>query len=143
MAPPKTVVTKDNKTMHFSVGAVIKRGGKYLLIDRAQMPLGFAGIAGHVDKGEEPLEALRRELKEESKLILEDARLIFEEVQENNVCTKRITVHHWYLFECQVHGAIKRNLHETKSIGWYSKEEIKNLTLEPVWAYWFKKLKIV
>lgn len=143
MASPKTLTTKDNKTVHFSVGAVIKQNNKYLLIDRASMPFGFAGIAGHVDEGEEPLEALQRELKEESNIILEDAKLLFEEVRENNPCTKGITIHHWYLFECQVHGKIKRNPHETKSIGWYTKEEIKNLALEPVWEYWFKKLKIL
>ena len=143
MTPPKTVVIKDDKTMHFSVGAVIRRGNKYLLIDRAQMPFGFAGIAGHIDEGEEPLEALRRELKEESNLALGDARLIFDEIRENNPCAKGITLHRWYLFECRVHGAIKRNLHETKSIGWDTKEEIKKLTLEPVWEYWFRKLKII
>ncbi len=142
MANPKTL-TKNNKTMHFSVGALIRQNNKYLLIDRASLPFGFAGIAGHIDEGEEPISALRRELKEESNMILKGAKLLFEEVRENNPCTKGITIHRWYLFECRVHGAIKRNPRETKSIGWYTKEEIKKLTLEPVWEYWFKKLKII
>lgn len=143
MASPKTVTTTDGTTMHFSVGAIIKRDDKYLLINRAVPPLGFAGIAGHVDEGEEPLEALRRELKEEGSLILEEATLLFEEVCKNNSCSKGITIHHWYLYDCKVSGTIKRNLSETKSIGSYSKEEIKKLALEPVWKHWFKRLKIV
>ena len=35
---------------HFSVGAVIKKNGKYLLINRNLYPSGYAGIAGHVNK---------------------------------------------------------------------------------------------
>ena len=53
MAKPKEGKTKDGTPMHFSVGALIERDGQYLLIDRAVPPFGFAGVAGHIDDGED------------------------------------------------------------------------------------------
>ena len=51
MAKPKEEIKDENK-IHFSVGALIEKDNKYLLIDRATPPLGFAGIAGHIEEGE-------------------------------------------------------------------------------------------
>jgi 8-oxo-dGTP pyrophosphatase MutT (NUDIX family) len=129
--------------MHYSVGALIKKDGKYLLIDRVQPPFGFAGIAGHIDEGENPEQALKREVEEESGLKIEKYKLLFEEELDWNWCSKGVGIHYWYLYECDVSGKIKENYTETKSIGWYSAEEIKKLKLEPVWEYWFKKIKII
>ncbi|MFH1828818.1 MAG: NUDIX domain-containing protein [Nanoarchaeota archaeon] len=143
MAVPKSAKSKEGKPMHYSVGALIKKDGKFLLIDRAVPPLGFAGVAGHIDKGEEAVEALKREVEEESGLKIESSKLLFEEELDWNWCSKGIKVHHWYLFECEASGELRRNVRETKAIGWYSPEEIKSLKLEPVWEYWFKKLGIL
>jgi len=134
---------KDGKIIHYSVGVLIKKGNKYLLVDRNTPPFGFAGIAGHIDRGETPLQALRREVFEESGLKLKNERLIFEEFIDWNWCSQGVTGHHWYLFEGGVDGEIHENKREAKKIGWYGREEIKNLKLEPVWEYWFKKLKLV
>ncbi len=57
---PRQAQNSKGAQMHFSVGAVIEVGGKYLLIDRDMEPFGFAGIAGHIDEGETPEEALFR-----------------------------------------------------------------------------------
>ena len=59
MSNPKQGKSKDGKLMHYSVGALIKKDGKYLLIDRVKPPLGFAGIAGHIDEGEDEIKALK------------------------------------------------------------------------------------
>ncbi len=137
---------RDGRDFHYSVGAVIKRNDKYLLIDRAKQPFGFAGPAGHVDKGETSEEALIREIKEETGLRIVGYKLIFEEFVERpewGSCTRGTNAHHWRLFECEVSGEIKRNEEETKSIGWYSPEQIKNMKLEPVWKYWFEKLGLI
>ena len=143
MSQPKLAKSKNNQPMHFSVGALIEKEGKYLLIDRVHPPLGFAGMAGHIDEGEEALEALKREIEEESGLKIEKYKLLFEEELDWNWCYKGVNIHYWYLFKCSVSGKIKENKSETKSIGWYTPEEIKNLKLEPVWHYWFKKLQII
>ena len=126
--------------MHYSVGALIENDGKYLLIDRAKPPFGFAGVAGHIDTGENELEALMREVKEESGLEVKSYELLFEEELDWNECRHGVKVHYWRLFRCVVVGELVRNLQETKSIKWYSLEQIRNLPLEPVWKYWFDKI---
>jgi ADP-ribose pyrophosphatase YjhB (NUDIX family) len=143
MAQSKEGKTKDGTPMHFSVGALIEQEGKYLLIERAVPPLGFAGVAGHVDEGEDERQAVVREVKEEVGFEVRDPKLLFEEELDWNWCSKGVTSHYWYFFHCPVSGDLARSMRETKSAGWYSKEEIKNLTLEPVWEYWFKKLDII
>lgn len=143
MADPKLGTSKDGKPMHYSVGALIKKDDKYLLIDRVKIPLGFAGLAGHIDEGEDAIKALSREVEEESKLKIENYELLFEEEIDWNVCSRGIGIHYWYLFRCDVSGEPVRNPAEAKSIGWYSADEIKKLKLSPVWEYWFKKLDII
>jgi ADP-ribose pyrophosphatase YjhB (NUDIX family) len=141
MGIPKLGRSTDGREMHYSVGALIERNGKYLLIDRVKPPLGFAGIAGHIDGDESKEHALFREVKEESNLNVIKNKLIFEEELNWNKCSKGIGVHYWYLFDCKASGRVRRNPAEAKSIGWYSIAEISKLNLEPVWAYWFEKLK--
>lgn len=143
MALPKEGIAKDGRKLHYSVGAVIVENGRYLLIDRRSPPFGFAGVAGHIDEGETSEEALKREIKEESGLDVFDKKMLFEEEIPWNWCSKGVGVHHWYLFGCDVAGTIKKNIEETKSIGWFTLEQIKELKLEPVWEYWFKKLHLI
>ena len=143
MPESKLGKSKDKRDMHYSVGALIKKDNKFLLIDRGYPPYGFAGISGHIDEGENKFKALIREVKEESNLTVTDYKLVSEEELNWNFCSKGIRVHYWYLFECEVSGTPKRNERETKSMNWYTLQEIKKLKLEPVWAYWFKKLKLI
>jgi len=140
---PKKGKSKKGKLMHYSVGALIKKDDKYLLIDRKKPPLGFAGLAGHIDEGEDEIKALKREVEEESGLEIENYKLLFEEELDWNWCSKGVKTHYWYLFQCKVRGKVKQNFKEAKSIKWYDKKEIKQLELEPVWKYWFCKLKII
>ena len=140
---PKQDTAKNGQPIHYSVGALIREGEKYFLIDRAVPPLGFAGVAGHVDENESSEEALMREVEEESGFKIQNHKLLFEEELDWNWCSKGVNSHYWYLFDCQVSGELKRSERETKSVGWYNADEIKKLTLEPVWDYWFKKLKII
>lgn len=143
MSIPKQGKSKNGQPMHFSVGALILKDEKYLLIDRSVPPFGFAGLAGHIDEDETSEQALKREVEEESGFRIENFKLIFEEELGWNWCNKGVDIHYWYLYEANVSGKIKQNLRETKSIGWYSVEEIKKLKLEPVWEYWFKRLNII
>ena len=143
MTNPKETKAQNGKSMHYSVGALIYKDDKYLLIYRAIPPFGFASVAGHIDEDENPEQALVREVEEEIGLKIKSKKLLFEEELDWNWCNKGIDNHYWYLFECEVTGEIKRNKRETKSVGWYNTNEIKELTLEPVWEYWFKKLKII
>ena len=142
MSDPK-VGEHNSATIHYSVGAVIHKDGRYLLIDRGVPPPGFAGVAGHIDEGEEAKEAIAREVAEETGLHVESMELLWEEFVEWNWCSKGVTGHYWYVYACTVSGDIVRDERETKSAGWYSAEEIKVLPLERVWEYWFQKLHII
>mgnify|MGYP001602555265 FL=1 len=86
---------------------------------------------------------MKRETWEETGLRITDAKLLYKEEIERNSCGHGADVHYWNLFRCNADGTVKRNMRETKSIGWYTPEEIKKLTLEPVLEYWFKKLKVI
>ena len=143
MASPYLTKSRKGKDMHYSIGAIIKRNNKYLIVDRKKQPLGFAGIAGHVEKNENPPSALLREVVEESGLLVKNYKLVFEEEIEENTCSRGITVHYWWIYECEADGEPKLKPDEANSMGWYSAEEIKNLKLEPVWEYFFKKLGII
>lgn len=143
MGKPKEGLSRAGKKMHYSVGALIEKDGKYLLIDRKNPPFGFAGLAGHIDEGESASVALIREAQEESGLEVKKYKLLFEEEIGWNNCSKGTGVHYWYLFKCDVSGNIRIDENEEKSIGWYAADQIKNLKLEPVWEYWFKKLEII
>ena len=134
---------RNGEAVHFSVGAIIRSGDKYLLIDRAVEPLGFAGIAGHVDEGETPEQALQREIAEESGLKLLGHKLLIERVILGNRCRRGVNTHHWYVYACETGGEPVRAEREVKSMDWYSADQIKDLQLEPVWAEWFKELKII
>ena len=147
MGKPKLGISKNRKKMHYSIGAIILKKNKYLLIDRATPPLGFACIAGHIDENESPEQALVREIKEESGLDVEGYKLLFKEELDWNWCSKGIEVHYWYVYKCKTSGEIKFNNKETKSIGYYTQKQIKefskNKKLEAVWEYWFRKLNII
>lgn len=143
MGTPKKGKTKNGQPMHYAAGALIEKDNKYLLIDRVDPPLGFAGLAGHINEGETPEETLLRKVSEESGLKLKSSILLFEEEVEWNWCRAGVQSHYWYMYKCEVEGKIKNNPEASKSIGWYSLDEIKKMKLEPVWEYWFKKLKLL
>lgn len=140
---PKQAQNSKGNPMHFSVGAVIEINGRYLLIDRDMEPLGFAGLAGHIDKEETPEETLFRKVKEESGLKIKKHSLLFEEEVEWNWCRVGVQSHYWYLYKCEVEGEILNNPEASKSIGWYTPGEMAKLKWEPVWRYWFKKIGVL
>lgn len=130
--------------MHTSVGIIIKDDtGKILMIDRAVSPYGWACPAGHVDKGETPKQAAIRETREEVNVGIKELKLLHEEYVNWSECVKGVKGHHWYVYKAtDWTGQEKGDEYETKDIGWFSPEEIKNLKLETVWEYWFQQLKI-
>ncbi len=142
MGTPK-IGLKYGAPIHYSVGIFIERLGKFLLIDRAKPPLGFACVAGHVDNNETPDEAIVREVKEEIGLTLTKFKAVEENFFGWNECRRGIKGHYFYVYKGEANGKIVHNQNETKSIAWYTVAEIKKLNLEPVWNYWFKKLGII
>lgn len=138
---------KVTNNTHFSVGAIIKKENKYLIINRNLYPAGYAAIAGHVNKGETPEKALAREVKEESNLDIVNKRLLFHEIITGYECRTGFKKHEWRVYNCECTGHIKICKREEKSIGYSTIQQINKLykqgKLEPIWEYWFKKLKII
>src|SRR3989338_7382570 len=135
--------SSDGKPMHYAVGAIIQRNGLYLLTERVDPPPGFAGIAGHVDKGEIPVRAMIREVREESGLAVVSYELIDEGETRFGNCSRGIGVHYWFLFDCSTEGEVTMDPKQSKSLEWYSIEQMRALKvqrrMEPVWEHWFTK----
>jgi len=64
--PPRDVLTH-----RVAVGAYLFRGERILLLKRAKPPLTFAPPGGKLDLNEDPVEGLRREVREETGLEIE------------------------------------------------------------------------
>ena len=128
--------------MHTSVAGIIKQDGKMLLLDRVNPPFGWAPPCGQVEDGEEMEEALKREVLEESGLGVRKAKLIHHEFLAWNECKRGVRGHDFFIYEIlEWEGEVRQN-YESKKIGWFSPEEMKELTLEPAWDYFLKKINI-
>jgi len=149
---------------HTSVGMIVRRDGKILLIERAKFPKGFACPAGHVDGDESYEVSAQRELKEEVGLDAARLELLVDKRMDNPCRCEGGSWHQWKVYEVEATGDIERSLDETKKAGWYSIEDMQALAektekfqkgeiaeeewnehpgLEPVWYDWFKELKIL
>lgn len=125
---------------HSSVGMVVERNGKLLLIERRIFPLTYAFPAGHVDEGEEYQHAAIRELKEEVGLDTKKVELVAEGRVENPCSRPDGTWHYWKVYKIEAEGEVKRSEEETKQVGWFTKEEIRNLPppgFEPIMYEWY------
>jgi ADP-ribose pyrophosphatase YjhB (NUDIX family) len=152
----------DKTCDHTSVGVLVWRDKKLLLIERKKFPFGFAPPAGHVD-GDVSFEvAAKRELAEEVGLRARDLRLIFAGRKENLCRRQDGNWHEWKIYEAEVEGEIKASQDETKSFGWFDREQLEKMQqrtrdylavkisevdwqkrpgLEAFWHEWFKELK--
>lgn len=152
------------KCDHTSVGMLVWKDGKLLLIERAKFPPGFAVPAGHVDGDGTFEESAIRELKEEVGLDVANLELVAKGRKENHCRREDGSWHYWKIYQINAEGDIDRSKDETKQAGWYTKEQIlelasktekynnheiteeewsKNPGLEPVMLEWFKEIKII
>lgn len=143
MPEPKVGTSANGAPMHYSVGAVIVQNGRYLLINRLKPPPGWAGPAGHVDEGEDPENAIIREVREETGLTVTRSDLLFAEEVDGNWCRRGTTCHHWCLYACEVTGDLVPERLETKAVGWLTPNQMLEIELEEVWEYWFRKLGVL
>ncbi len=152
------------KCDHKSVGMLIWKEGKLLLIERKKPPFGFAPPAGHIDGDLTFEDAVKRELKEEVGLNTKSIELVIEGRKENHCRREDGTWHYWKIYKVDANGEVLANQDETKQVGWYDKVQINMLAkktekyikgeitedswqkspgIEPVWYEWFLQLKII
>lgn len=153
----------DKKCDHKSVGMLVWKNNKLLLIERAKFPFVYAPPAGHCD-GEDFEFTAKKELKEEVGLEAKELRLLTEGRKENPCRRIDGTWHYWQIFEVVCSGEVERSLEETKQTKWVSVEELKYLAkrteefqngkiseeewkvnpgLEFVWCEWLRELRII
>jgi 8-oxo-dGTP diphosphatase len=118
---------------HVVVGVISREtqsGKEYLLMASKEDFGEFTGFfyppGGHLEKGEDPKVALRREVREELSIETEPVREI---AQSPGDVKDQIT--HWW--ECKTDNleGIKTQDGEVKEIKWFNEEEIKNS--EKIW----------
>lgn len=149
---------------HTSVGMLVFRDDKLLVIERRKPPYGFAPPAGHVDERSSFDEAAREELREEVGLEANHLALAAEG-KKNNPCRRPCgTWHYWKIYRATVTGRVRRSHDETKQVRWCSPVELERLAgrtraylagmisdddwmrspgLEPVWMDWLIALGIL
>jgi ADP-ribose pyrophosphatase YjhB (NUDIX family) len=149
---------------HTSVGMLVWKDDKLLLIERAKFPFGFAVPAGHVDGDPTFEDSAKRELQEEVGLQVAGLKLVAEGRKENPCRREDGTWHYWKVYEVNYAGELDRSEEETKRADWYAKEQIQalgdrtkkylneeiseeewqqNPGLEPVMYDWLKELDII
>lgn len=113
----------DNK----SVGILVWKDGKLLMIERKKYNFGFAIPAGHQD-GDTPEETGQKELFEEVGLIMKTFQKMLTESLPNPCKRTGETFHDWTIFEAtNWSGEIKPSSDETKSYLWATEKEIKDM----------------
>lgn len=115
------------KTVKTTVGCIIEKDGKILLALRNHEPFKdyWCLPGGHIDFGEPPEDAIKREIKEETGLDIEPKFFgYYNEFYED---------FKWHavvlMFHTKAEGEIRGNKKEVKEIGLFDEEQIFNLKL--------------
>jgi 8-oxo-dGTP diphosphatase len=94
-----------------AAGLVTDAHGKVLLLNHVLRPRSGWGIAGgFLDRGEQPEAALRREIREETGLELENVRLVRIRTMQS---------HLEIIFTATAVGEASVQSHEIKELGWF------------------------
>lgn len=110
----------DNK----SVGILVWKDGKLLMIERKKYNFGFTIPAGHQD-GDDPETCAKKELSEEVMLEAEEVAIKLAMTLPNPCKREGGTHHEWTMVEAtHWRGEVKPSADETKQYLWASREEI-------------------
>ncbi len=120
------------------VGIIVKKDPlSYLLVsskrDFGKFSEYYYPPAGHLKKGENEISALKRELKEELKINLLNAKKITE--TKGDIENERVS---WYFCKVENENFIL-NQEELKDGGFFTKEEMKKMKLWPATLKFFEK----
>jgi 8-oxo-dGTP pyrophosphatase MutT (NUDIX family) len=119
----------SNKFQKIAAHALIKKGDKYLFTKRAPVndykPNEWDLPGGTIEFKEEPVEALLKEVLEETSLKVKIEKPVF-------ICSHTQGERHqfWIVYECEcLDGKVKLNPEEHDKFIWLSKSEISKLPM--------------
>jgi len=120
---------EEGEIVHVSVGAVIVKSGKILLLNRRKYPFKYTIPAGHLEEGENPEKAIIREVKEETNLEISAPELKLEEKVEDP-CRRGADYHYWYLYTKTVEEPVEVSTNdEASDFRWVDPSELKKIEL--------------
>jgi len=149
---------------HSSVGVLVWRDARLLLIERKREPFGFAPPAGHVDDHGSFEDAARAELFEETGLEAGEIELIAQGYRENRCRRPRGYWHYWKIYRAEFAGEVNTSEDEVVSHRWCAVGELSELAaktlrhiesgssqaemradpgLEVVWVGWLAKIGLL
>jgi ADP-ribose pyrophosphatase YjhB (NUDIX family) len=120
---------ENDLLIHQTAGAIIQRGGERtrqtLLFLRRKFPFQYTLPAGHVEIGNEPENEMRREVQEETGLVVETAVQLFPKaLLLEDPCRRGADFHRWHVYQVGARGTVRMS-DEARIIGWYSDQEIQ------------------
>lgn len=93
----------DKEYWHESVGIfVFNERNEALFFERIMYPFAYSVPAGHLDQGEDPGEAVIRELFEETGIKIDQAKLFSEEDIIGDECRRGADSHKWHLYTAKI-----------------------------------------
>jgi ADP-ribose pyrophosphatase YjhB (NUDIX family) len=112
--------------LHDTTAIIIRKGGRFLLVRRANKPeKGFWAVpGGHVDEGESVWQAAQREAGEEVGDVEVDKKPFFVFVHDAGITHR----HRAHVFFGKVTGEVKAGS-DAEDVGWFSLKEMENLEL--------------
>jgi 8-oxo-dGTP diphosphatase len=127
-----------HEKIDFTVGAYIVDKSKVLLVHHRKFDK-WLSVGGHIELDEDPIEALRREVREEAGLeiiLLHEATPSNDPSHKSLVPPRFMDIHPvspthqhigMYYVAMPLSGKVTLNIEEHLGIGWFSKEELASL----------------
>lgn len=127
-------VNGENNYWHESVGVLVIVGNKLLTQLRQVYPFAYTIPAGHLDKGELPEIAARRELHEETGIAVESLEVLKKDFDiVGDSCRRGSDHHRWHLYRVRMNMYPEIYLSdEAIQTKWMTLQELKN---EPQLTY--------
>lgn len=121
-------IDTDALYWHESVGVLVVAENKLLVMFRQIFPFSFTIPAGHLDKGEIPIAAAKRELEEETGIVVSELAVVKENFDMVGDSCRRGSDHHrWNLYRIKLDMIPNVVLgDEASEIKWLTFQELKN-----------------
>jgi ADP-ribose pyrophosphatase YjhB (NUDIX family) len=151
---------------HRSVGVILEREDRVLLLTRTAFPPAIAPVDGHVDAHGDPHSAAVAAVREQTGLQLTNPQMVIDSWRPN-VCRRPLVAHRdpghqWSVYRAQAHGPLAPDLRGQAR--WMDGDELRRLAdrtvgyahgvitdaawrgrpgIEPVWVAWLSVAGLV